>query len=243
MTHISQIALCAAAAATLAGCGMAREVGQIGKLPELSPMAPVAAPPSPYAVAAVPAGAAAASTGSLYQAGGGLFADRRARNVGDLLTIRVTVDDQAALNNSTQRQRQGNNSGGFSGLFGLEKLVGGLLGLDTNNLVGMASKSGMTGNGTIKRQESISMTLAAVVTQVLPNGTMVVRGSQEMRVNNELRELIVMGLAQPHDVVADNSLPHDRIAELRMSYGGRGHLSSAQQARWGQQLAEIVSPF
>lgn len=248
MTILSpRLAAACLALPLLAGCGAMGAVKEIGKAPPLSPMqAPfltadgraVRPDAAPVPVAARPL----AVTPSLA-VGPSLFRDLRAGGVGDIVTIRVEVDDSADMVNATTRSRAGSDSGGFSGLFGLEKLVKSLVGLDAENMIGASTKSQSSGSGSSKRKEKLSMTLAAVVTDVLPNGTLLIRGTQDIRVNYELRELIVMGLVNPIDIAPDNSVAHTRIAEMRMSYAGKGQISKAQQARWGQQLIEAVSPF
>ena len=87
------------------------------------------------------------------------------------------------------------------------------------------------------------MTFAAIVTQILPNGLLVVMGRQEIRVNSELRELMVTGIIRPSDIDSDNTITHDKIAEMRVAYGGRGTLSGLQQPRWGTQIWDIIFPF
>jgi len=181
---------------------------------------------------------------SLFRTGAGaLFQDQRASKVGDILTIRINVSDRATVDNQTSRTRDGSESGGATALFGLEKVINKVAGIDTSNLTGSSTSSSATGTGSISRSETINMTMAAVVTGVLPNGNLLVRGRQETRVNFELRELLVSGIVRPQDIARDNSIRHTQIAEARISYGGRGQLTDAQQARWGQQLLDILSPF
>jgi flagellar L-ring protein precursor FlgH len=101
----------------------------------------------------------------------------------------------------------------------------------------------MQGQGNIDRQEQIQVSVAAVVTRVLPNGNLVISGSQEVRVNYELRQLTVAGIVRPSDVSRANTVSYDHIAEARISYGGRGRLSEVQQPSWGQQLTDWLKPF
>jgi flagellar L-ring protein precursor FlgH len=82
-----------------------------------------------------------------------------------------------------------------------------------------------------------------VVTQVLPNGNLVVAARQEIVVNSELRELKVTGVVRPQDIASDNTVLHDRMAEARIQYGGRGQMTDLQSPRWGQQLMDILLPF
>ena len=251
--------------AALSGCTTADRLSRIGKAPDMSAVAVVAAPeiePSLAAPAdrgypgqasrnratasAVSGMPGAAPSASLFRTGAGaFFRDQRASQKGDILTIRINITDRADLGNSTTHSRGGSESGGISSLLGLEKPLAKLLpgDVDTSNLVETDSKSQFSGSGQIARSENINMTVAAIVTDVLPNGNLVVRGRQEVRVNFELRELIVTGIVRPEDIARDNSIAHSKIAEARIIYGGKGQLSDAQQQRWGQQIYDALFPF
>jgi flagellar L-ring protein precursor FlgH len=162
-----------------------------------------------------------------------------------VLTIRINIADKAVLDNSTTRSRTGAETAGLSSLLGLEsQLVKVLPGHpDPSKLVDSNSNSTSSGAGNTTRSEQINTTIAAIVTDVLPNGNLMVQGRQEVRVNFELRELIVSGIVRPEDIARDNSILHSQIAEARISYGGRGQLTDAQQARWGQQIYDALFPF
>lgn len=236
----------------LSACGTVGRLKDVGRAPKLSE---TQAPPAPAAEASLTqlstaqrGGEAtdptAAASASLFRNGAGaLFQDQRASKVGDILTIRIDIADKASLSNATSRSRSGSEAGGASALFGLEKIVKRAIGVDSNNLVGSSTESSNDGKGSTSRSETISMTMAAIVTAVLPNGNLVIKGRQESRVNFELRELLVSGIVRPQDVARDNSIRHTQIAEARISYGGKGQLTDAQQARWGQQLLDVLSPF
>nr|WP_114229040.1 MULTISPECIES: flagellar basal body L-ring protein FlgH [Sphingomonas] len=257
MRHILLLAGCAA----LGGCAVADAVGNVGRPPRFSKptevpapaiegslassgrsdRVPVAPTPAPAPVeTAVPVQSA-----SLFRPGAaGLFRDNRAYARGDILTIKVQVADKAAMDNTTTRNRTGSETAGIAGLLGVDKLIDKILpGKNSSASVTGNSKSGSQGSGSIARSETINLTLAAVVTDVLPNGNLMIRGRQEMRVDNELRELVITGLVRPQDIARDNSIKHTQIAEARVLYGGRGQLTSAQQARWGQQLYDALFPF
>ncbi|MDQ4421120.1 flagellar basal body L-ring protein FlgH [Sphingobium sp. DEHP117] len=236
----------------LSACGTWGRLKDVGRAPKLSetqaPPAPVAEPSLTQLSTAQRGGEAAdppvAASASLFRNGAGaLFQDQRASKVGDILTIRIDISDKASLSNATSRSRSGSEAGGASALFGLEKIVKRAIGVDSNNLVGSSTESSNDGKGSTARSETISMTMAAIVTAVLPNGNLVIKGRQESRVNFELRELLVSGIVRPQDVARDNSIRHTQIAEARISYGGKGQLTDAQQARWGQQLLDVLSPF
>jgi flagellar L-ring protein precursor FlgH len=134
---------------------------------------------------------------------------------------------------------------GVPNLFGLEASLPKLLGksVSASTLVNANSSNVATGTGTIKRNETVTLRLAGVVTQMLPNGNLVVAARQEMRVNSELRELQVSGVIRPQDIASDNTVPHDRMAEARISYGGRGQLTDIQTPRYGQQALDVLLPF
>jgi len=184
---------------------------------------------------------------SLWQSGRQtFFKDQRANKVGDILTILITVADEATMKNKTERTRDGSENQGLSNFFGLEKLAASKLlpdAADPTKLVGMNSASTSLGDGKITRTEDIKLKLAAMVTQVLPNGNFVLRGSQEMRVNTELRQLTITGVIRPEDILNNNTLSYEKIAEARISYGGRGEMSDIQQPRYGEQVFDAVFPF
>jgi flagellar L-ring protein precursor FlgH len=89
----------------------------------------------------------------------------------------------------------------------------------------------------------VTLRVAATVAQVLPNGNLVVTGRQQVRVNSELRDLSVGGVIRPQDIASDNTVRHDRLAEARIAYGGRGTISDVQRPRLGQELLDIILPF
>lgn len=233
------------AALTLSGCSVAENVAGIGKPPRFSKPTEVPAPAVERSIATPQVPAAPTPSASLFRDGAaGLFTDQRARALGDLLTIRVQVDDNASLDNRSERRRGGTESAGIAGLLGIDRLLDRIIpGSSPSASVDGSSDSRSAGEGRIERGETINLTLAAIVTEVLRNGNLVVRGRQEMRVNNELRELVITGIVRPSDIARDNSIRHHQIAEARVLYGGRGQLSSAQAARWGQQLYDALFPF
>lgn len=237
------------AASMLTGCGAAGRLGNVGKAPRLSPaetpVAPTiepslgnrstqgrAAPDAPEETA--PGGASLFRTGA-----GAFFRDQRASRVGDIVTIRINISDNAKVDNSTSRSRTGSESGGVAALLGLEKILPG----DPSRVIDTNSASRSGGSGNTARSEEINMTMAGSVVDVLPNGNLLIRGRQEVRINFELRELVVTGTIRPEDIARDNSIRHSQIADARISYGGRGQLTDAQQARWGQQIYDALFPF
>ncbi len=186
------------------------------------------------------------SQGSLWSSGpASLFGDRRARNLGDILTVVIEIDDQAQISNRSGQSRSGSGTMSIGALMGLPELVSGALpeGTSLDPAANFSSTSTSAGDGTVSRNEKITLRIAATVIDVLANGHLVVSGLQEVRVNFELRELQVMGIIQPEDISRRNEITYDKIAGARISYGGRGRISDVQQPRYGQQIFEIVAPF
>ena len=173
------------------------------------------------------------------------FRDNRAWKVGDILKVVIEVKDNAELANSTKQNRSGSNALSMPTVFGKEKAIAGFISKKGDAADLLSTKSGKTnaGSGNISRKEDIKTTIAAVVTQVLNNGNLVILGRQEIRVNHELREIKVTGVIRPKDISNDNSVHSNQIAEARISYGGRGVISDVQQPKVGDQIADIISPF
>jgi len=190
------------------------------------------------------------SPNSLWRSGSrAFFKDQRAHQIGDILTIKVKIADKAQLDNETKRDRKGAEDSGITNLFGLTKIPLTKQAIP-NRMLTTDSTTTSEGKGNINRQEILQTNVAAVVTQVLPNGNLVIEGKQEVRVNFEMRELIVAGIVRPEDIEADkedieadNTLDSQKIAQARISYGGRGQITDIQQPRWGQQLFEHLMPF
>jgi flagellar L-ring protein FlgH len=182
---------------------------------------------------------------SLWQPGSrGFFRDTKARAVGDILKVKIAINDQAKLNNQTQTARKNGDNFGLKGLFGLQTQLHKVIPMpDGDPLVGTSSNTKSDGNGSIDRKERIQTEIAAMVRKVLPNGNLIIVGTQEVRINYELRELTVSGIIRPEDIGQDNSVGYDQIAEARISYGGRGNISSIQKPRWGAELLDKVLPW
>jgi flagellar L-ring protein precursor FlgH len=236
------------AAASLTACSGAERLARIGQGPELAGIENPTADPRwrPVTMPMPNPGDPPLQNNSLWRQGSRTFLrDQRAAAVGDLVTIMVSIQDEADLENSTKRSRDNSESMGLPRLLGLEASYGRLLpaGIDPSNLVSANSSSNVDGSGTVKRSEQITMRVAATVTQVLPNGNLVVAGRQQVRVNQELRDLQVGGIIRPQDIGSDNTVKHDRLAEARIAYGGRGTISDVQRPRYGQELLDIIMPF
>ncbi|TVR82994.1 MAG: flagellar basal body L-ring protein FlgH [Rhodospirillales bacterium] len=238
-----------AVAAVLSGCNLFTRLSEVGSEPKLSEITnptalpgyrPVSLPmPSPQALEDNP--------NSLWRPGArAFFKDIRAKEVGDILTVKLALDDSAKLENRTQRGRADGEAQSVNTLLGFEANFPRWLPDAVNpggELFNFKTDHNTSGDGGIDRREEIELTVAAVVTQVLPNGSLAIMGRQELRVNFELRELLIQGVVRPQDIEADNTIEHSKIAEMRVAYGGRGTLSDLQQPRWGIQLWDILFPF
>lgn len=237
----------------LPGCSAVGRLSNIGKAPDLAPIesarvVPQQNSPDQRAIPLRPSQTAIVNhnKNSLWQVGSkNFFKDQRASKVGDILTINITIDDKASIDNRTTRTRSNTDTANTTNFLGLETKLGKILpnAVDPSSLIDMGSTTSNVGTGKVDRSESVNLTLAAVVTQVLPNGNMVIQGRQEVRVNFEVRELTVMGVIRPEDISSINTIQHTQIAEARISYGGRGQLTDVQQARYGSQLFDILFPF
>jgi flagellar L-ring protein precursor FlgH len=239
----------AAATLALAGCNAGERLQNVGRAPDLSPIAdpqqqagyqPVSMPMPP------PRTESSTESNSLWRTGArGFFKDQRARQVGDILTVHVTIEDEATLNNQTSRSRDNSDNLGIGGLFGGEQILDNALAdsFEPEAAVDLSSSMSNQGRGSVSRDEEIELKVAAVIVQVLPNGNLVIHGRQEVRVNFEKRELIIGGIVRPEDVSPTNTIPHDQIAELRVAYGGEGQISDVQQPRYGAQVLDILLPF
>lgn len=251
MTHQSKKHLTAAIALSvlvLPGCSAFDRLANIGEPPALSAIKnpteqpgyrPVRLPmPVPAAVVHAP--------NSLWRSGArAFFKDQRAHQVGDILTINVKIDDKAELENTTTRSRNNSEAAGINAIAGFDKILKKFLPKDADlaNLADASSSNSSLGSGKIDRDEEIETTIAAIVTQVLPNGNLVIEGRQEIRVNFEKRVMIVAGIVRPEDISADNTVASANIAEARISYGGKGQITDVQQPRFGQQVLDVLLPF
>lgn len=244
-TGFSKVLCLCLAGLAMAGC--ARFDG-IGRTPELTS---ASAGNEVFAmnVAAVPEVTHVpeqADSASLWTSGrASLLGDRRAGQRGDILTVVIEIDDSAEFSNSSERERTGSEELGVPNLFGLPQRIDGLLtaGGSLSEAVEFDSTSRSAGEGSVRRNESLTLRVAATVTEVLQNGVLRIEGSQEVRVNNEIRELLVTGYVRPEDISRQNSIEYDRIAAARISYGGRGLITDVQRPRYGQEVVDTILPF
>lgn len=236
------------AVASLSACSSAERLSRLGQGPELAGIENPTSDPRwrPVTMPMPNPSDPPLQNNSLWRQGSRTFLrDQRAASVGDLVTILVSIQDEADMANSTNRNRENKESMGIPNLLGLESSFGRLFpaGFDPSKAVSASSSSDVNGEGTLKRSEQINLRVAATVSQVLPNGNLVVVGRQQVRVNQELRDLQVGGIIRPQDIGSDNTVKHDRLAEARIAYGGRGTISDVQRPRYGQELLDIILPF
>lgn len=228
------------------GCSAINRLSQIGEQPKLTAIdnpttqpgyKPVQMPmPKPETVSY--------NANSLWRNGSrAFFKDQRAARVGDLLTVTVNFTDKANIANETQRSRTNKEDSGITDFAGSKLLGASAQKVLPGRLLTADSTASSDGKGSVQRQENLQTSVAAVVTQVLPNGNLVVEGKQEIRVNMEIRELIVAGIVRPEDIQSDNTIDSSKIAQARISYGGRGQISDVQQPRYGQQVMDVLLPF
>jgi flagellar L-ring protein FlgH len=226
------------------GCAGLDRLSQVGEQPKLSSIEnpttqpgykPVQMPmPKPEAVSY--------NANSLWRNGSrSFFKDQRAHQIGDLLTVTVNITDQANFANETQRSRSATEDSGITAFLGSSLL--GQKSVLPGRLLTADSTMGTDGKGSIVRQETLQTNVAAIVTQLLPNGNLVVEGKQEIRVNYEKRELIVAGIVRPEDIQSDNTIDSSKIAQARIAYGGHGEISDIQQPRYGSQVMDVLLPF
>jgi flagellar L-ring protein FlgH len=171
-----------------------------------------------------------------------LYSQPRIAHVGDIVRVLISMNDKASLGNASGRSQT--TKDGVVVDFGYNNGSSASSSNQPAKLLGDLSSSASTqGQGNIDRSEQIQVSVAAVVTRVLPNGNLVISGSQEVRVNYELRQLTVAGIVNPLDISLNNTVAYDRIAEARISYGGRGRQNDFQQPAWGQQIYDAIRPF
>ena len=229
----------------LIGCS---RLGQVGRAPEFSPLEGSYAHHAMYSTP-FPESAAQglpSEDASLWEAGrSSLFGDRRAGERGDILTVVIRIDEKAEITNKTDRSRASSENMGVSQLFGLPQRLDRRLpdGASMADAVDTSSSSSYAGDGSIARKEKLRLRVAATVVEKLPNGVLRIEGQQEVRVNNELRELVVTGYVRPVDISRQNEITYDKIAGARIAYGGRGQITDVQQPRYGQQVADVLLPF
>ncbi|MGE0849557.1 MAG: flagellar basal body L-ring protein FlgH [Hyphomicrobiaceae bacterium] len=238
MTRAALLAL--AASFLLAGC--VDKIVDISREPVLTPVGS-GLHPNRTPMLIHPHEAGPTPSKSFWQdASADLFRDPRAMRVGDVVTVKIQIKDKASLDSTSERSRDSKRDLNYDLKYDINT---GFLKGKGDAAIGsnLGSKTATKGEGAVTRSESIDLLVAAVVTEVLPNGNLVISGSQEVRVNYEVRVLSVAGVLRPRDIATDNTVSYDKIAEARISYGGRGRITEVQQPGWGHQLFDLLLPF
>ncbi len=242
--HATPIGLAAVCVCLLGGCGTLTRLSEVGRDPTMTPTEDPTKDPKyrPLTMPSPAPQASPAEANALWRSGSrAFFKDQRAAQVGDIVTVLVNMNDSANLKNNTTSTRTSTDSAAMPNFFGAEALVP--KNVNPSSLLSANSGNTNTGAGQVQRNEAVVLRLAGIITQLLPNGNMVVAAHQEFVVNGEMRDLKVTGVIRPQDIASDNTVPHDRMAEARISYGGRGQLTDLQRARWGQQMMDIIMPW
>jgi len=232
------------AVASLTACGTLSRLSEVGRDPAMTPTEDPTKDPKwrPLTLPMPSRQPSPNEANALWRSGSrAFFKDQRAAQVGDIVTVLVNMNDAANLKNVTSAVRASSETAGLPNFFGLEAILP--KAITPSTLVSASSGNSNTGTGQIQRTEAVTLRLAGIITQVLPNGNLVVAASQEFMVNSELRQLKVTGVIRPQDIASDNTVLHDRMAEARIAYGGKGQLTDIQRARWGQQMMDILMPF
>ena len=228
------------------GCSSIDRLSQIGEQPKLSAIENPTAQPGykPVQMPMPKPESVSYNANSLWRNGSrAFFKDQRAARIGDILTVTVNITDQANFANETQRSRTNKEDSGITDFLGAKTLGAQAQKVLPGRILTADSTASSDGKGSVQRQESLTTNVAAVVTQLLPNGNLVVEGKQEIRVNYEVRELIVAGIVRPEDIQSDNTIDSSKIAQARIAYGGRGQIMDVQQPRYGQQVMDVLLPF
>lgn len=246
--HTYKTGLILIACTALSACSAADRISKIGEAPDMTKIAnpvtqegyqPVSLPmPTPKNVTP--------QKNSLWAADRTtFFKDQRAKDIGDIITVMIEISDKAEIDNQSERTRESGESAGLNSLLGMETHLDQFLpeAVDNTSLVDGEAGSNFKGAGSVDREEKIEVQLAALITQILPNGNMVLHGQQEVLVNFEKRILKIDGVIRPEDITVANTISYEKIAEARIAYGGEGQISDVQQPRYGQQLYDIVFPF
>ncbi|MFA6279357.1 MAG: flagellar basal body L-ring protein FlgH [Bdellovibrionales bacterium] len=233
---------------SLSGCNALTRAREVGEAPPLTAVQdPSMIPgPNPVKMPMPNPDMGEKQANSLWRTGSrAFFRDQRASRVGDILTVLISIDEKAQISNETKRTRTNSEDANVTNLFGIESQLTKVLpeGVTGANLVETGSNLSNAGKGSVDRSEKINLRVAATITQILPNGNLVMAGRQQVNVNFDMRELLVTGVIRPEDISAENTVKYDQVAEARISYGGRGQIQDVQQPRYGSQVMDILMPF
>ena len=247
-SRFSRLVLFVILAIALTACNAMDRLNDIGSAPKMSSVQDPSrlAGATPVSMPMPPPNLNERRPNSLWQTGArAFFRDQRASRVGDILTVVISIDEKAQLQNETKRSRQNTDDANLTNFLGVESHLHNWFGnhIDPTKLVKMGSDMSNDGKGSVDRSEKISLRIAATIVQVLPNGNLVVAGKQQMTVNYDLRELQISGVIRPEDISSENTVTYDQIAEARISYGGHGSIQDVQQPRYGSQVFDVIMPF
>ena len=245
MRRAALLAASALLVPALAACSSVHEAVDGPKMGPMAYPAPLIGQTQPEFASAREPAPAPVTPNSLWRTGARtFFNDQRAGRVGDILTVLVSISDSAKTSNTSNTALTTSNAMGVPNFFGLESSIGKVIpGVDPSKLITTNTADSSQGAGGINRSEAISLTIAAVVTQVLPNGNMVIQGTQEVKTNDEVRQLTVAGIVRPEDISSSNTIQSSQIAEARINYGGRGDISAVQKTPVGTALLQRFWPF
>lgn len=243
-----RLALITMTSMTVSGCNMAERLSNVGEPPELSQIQDPTLVPSyqPVSMPMPNPESEQRTANSLWQTGSrAFFKDQRAGRVGDILTVNVEINDETNVDSSYKTDRKTTNTAKIPNVLGYEKYLGKVFPgtVDKNNLIGYQFNPAVEGNGKFDRKDKLKLKVAATITQLMPNGNMVVQGRQEVRIADELRLVDIKGIIRREDIMSNNTIDYSKIAEARISYGARGDISDANSTPWGQQTLNKVIPF
>jgi flagellar L-ring protein FlgH len=227
-------------------CSTFNQLAHLGETPKLSPVSNPTTQPGykPVQMPMPTPQPAVYNPNSLWRNGSrAFFNDQRAHQIGDILTVKVNVNDTAEFQDQTQLTRSTTEDSQITNFIGANTIPNPAKAVLPGSLLTADGNTQMQGNGSINRQDQLVTNIAAVVTQVLPNGNLVIEGKQEIRLNSEMRELLIAGVARPEDIQSDNTIDLPKIAEARVAYGGKGTLTNIQTQPWGQQVTNVILPF
>ena len=239
-------ALLSTVAVVCSSCASFEQLSRLGQPPPLAPVQNPTAQPGykPVEMPMPTPQPAIYNPNSLWRSGSrAFFNDQRAHQVGDILTVKVNIDDTAEFQDQTQLTRSTSEDSQISNFLGANTIANPAKAVLPGSLLTTDGTTQMNGDGTINRQDQLVTNIAAVVTQVLPNGNLVIEGKQEIRLNSEMRELLIAGIVRPEDIDSNNSIELPKIAEARVAYGGKGTLTNIQTQPWGQQVTSVALPF
>lgn len=187
------------------------------------------------------------SEGSIYSAATGLnlYKDGRASAVGDIILVRIVETSSGKKEAKTKTERTSTASGGISSFFGFEQWLA-----ERNSRFSPSATelqatltNDYDGKGNTERKSDVKATISARVIDKTMDGNLVIRGYQEVRVNNETQTLILSGIIRPSDISADNSVLSSRVADARIEYSGQGVIGDKQQPGWLARAFDVIWPF